>query len=176
MIGAGLLFFSSVTHCCLKPSTACCKNTVAFRKKKKSSATRWTSSLAWCVNPPTQTKYPRAIKNTSSRTSPAHVSQTKMWWILSQEGFYNPFLKYASKKRIGKGLHSSCSDCVLVDMARMQKILCLHRGLSANMPPASACRPVCLWGRTLRIETALILQCAYELFQILHHSCCPTVM
>lgn len=70
MIGAGLLFFSSVTHCCLKPSTACCKNTVAFRKKNKISATRWTSSLAWCVNPPTQTKYPRAIKNTSSRTSP----------------------------------------------------------------------------------------------------------
>lgn len=168
MIGAGLLFFSSVTHCCLKPSTACCKNTVAFRKKKKFQQHAGHPPWRDVSILPLRQNIPELLKTPHPGQAPAHVSQTKMWWILSQEGFYNPFLKYASKKRIGKGLHSSCSDCVLVDMARMQKILCLHR--------ASACRPVCLWGRTLRIETAFIPQCAYELSQILHHSCCPTVM
>lgn len=125
--------------------------------------TCWRYSLVGCVNPPTQTKYPSAIKTSAVLDNP-QWTWIMMRWILGQEDvFYTSsswerhfFFTCTEEERLRKGLHSWCSGCVVVDMAWLYKIL---RLVSSQRPvskhAASVWLQACL---SLRPRSARITQ------------------
>lgn len=85
--------------------------------------TRWRYSQVGCVNPPTNTKHSGAIKTPVITDNPLWTWMKPWCDGFGASSWETLLFTCTEENRVRKSLHSSCSDCVLGDMAQPYKIL-----------------------------------------------------